>query len=113
MNVGRALLILVGLLFLGIGYCSGQIQVSHFNSEWNSENDFDISELKECETEIITICESPELKEKHKIMSVPTIIIFDEGIEIKRFEANIMMQLACKLKEIQKEIDKILLAKFE
>ena len=44
---------------------------------------------------------------------MPTIIVFDEGIEIVRFEANIMMQLEATKKDIQKEIDKIYLAKFE
>ena len=59
------------------------------------------------------IFDSPELKYKHKILSVPTIIIFDNGNEITRFEANIMMQLEATRKEIQKEIEKIHLAKFE
>ena len=44
---------------------------------------------------------------------MPTVIIFDEGEEVIRFEANIMMQLEATRKEIQKEIDKIYLAKFE
>jgi len=113
MNIGRTLLILTGFIFFCFGACVAQVEVLHFNSEWNDENNFDISELKECKTETIIICNNPELKEKHKIMSVPTIIIFDEGIEVKRFEANLMMKLTCTKKEIQKEIEKIILAKFE
>ena len=46
-------------------------------------------------------------------MSVPTIIVFDDGEEKMRFEANIMMQLEATKKDIQKEIDKIMLEKFE
>ena len=44
---------------------------------------------------------------------MPTIVILDEGAEVTRFEANIMMELEATRKEIQKEIDKIYLAKFE
>ena len=44
---------------------------------------------------------------------MPTVIVFDEGIEIARFEANIMMELQATRKDIQNEIDRIYLAKFE
>ena len=49
---------------------------------------------------------NPELQEKHEIKSVPTVIIFDDDEEVKRFEANIMMELEATKKDIQKEIDK-------
>ena len=44
---------------------------------------------------------------------MPTIIVFDEDEEVVRFEANIMMELEATKKDIQKEIDKIMLKKFE
>jgi len=113
MNVGQILLVVVGGVFLIIGCCNAQVEVAHFNSEWNVENNFDISELKDCETRNIIICNNPELQEKHNILSVPTIIIFDEGQEAIRFQANIMMKLEATRKQIQKEIDKIILNKFE
>ena len=105
--------ILLALIFFFYGVCCAQVSVIHFNSEWNKDNNFDISVLKECEIDSVVICHNSELQEQHKIKSVPTIIVFDEGIEIVRFEANIMMQLEATKKDIQKEIDKIYLAKFE
>ncbi len=105
--------ILLALIFFFYGVCCSQVSVIHFNSEWNKDNNFDISVLKECEIDSVVICHNAELQEKHKIKSVPTIIVFDEGIEIVRVEANIMMQLEATKKDIQKEIDKIYLAKFE
>ena len=113
MRIGKILLILVAILFFFIGVCNGQISVIHFNSEWNADNNFDVTVLKECDIDTVVICHNKELKEKHKIKSVPTIIVFDQGIEIARFEANIMMQLQATRKEIQNEIDRIYLAKFE
>jgi hypothetical protein len=113
MNLGYMLQILISLFFFAVGLCVSQVSVIHFNSEWNSDNSFNINELNDCEKSDVVICDSPELKDKHKILSVPTVIIFDNGNEIARFEANIMMQLEATRKEIQKEIEKIHLAKFE
>ena len=103
----------MALFFLCYGICCGQVSVIHFNSEWNADNNFDISVLKDCNIDSGVICHNPELQEKHKIKSVPTVIVFDEEQEIVRFEANILMQLEATKKEIQEEIKKIYLAKFE
>ena len=106
--------ITLGLLFFFYGACFGQVSVIHFNSEWNADNSFDISVLKDCDIDSVVICHDPELQEKHKIKSVPTIIVFDEKQEVARFEGNIMIQLEITKKEIQEEIDEIInLAKFE
>ena len=113
MKLDVLLMLLLALLFFGYGLCFGQVSVIHFNSEWNAQNDFDITTLKDCEKENITICHDPEKQEKHSILSVPTIIVFDDGEEKMRFEANIMMELEATKKDIQKEIDKIMLKKFE
>jgi hypothetical protein len=113
MNLAYLLQILIALLFFGYGVCFGQVSVIHFNSEWNADNNFDISVLKDCDIDSVVICENPDLQEKHKIKVVPTIIIFDEEKEIVRFEANIMMKLEATKNDIQERIDKIYLAKFE
>ena len=113
MKLSYLLLVLIALLFFCYGMCCGQVSVVHFNSEWNADNNFDITVLKDCDVDSVVICTNPELQEKHKIKSVPTVIIFDEDEEIKRFEANIMMQLEATKKDIQKEIDRIYLTKFE
>ena len=113
MKADVVLLVLLGLLFFGFGVCFGQVSVVHFNSEWNAQNDFDITVLKDCDVDSVVICHNPDLKEKHKIKAVPTIIVFDEDEEVVRFEANIMMELEATKKDIQKEIDEIMLKKFE
>tara|TARA_R110002020_G_scaffold80470_2_gene200765 strand:- start:559 stop:885 length:327 start_codon:yes stop_codon:yes gene_type:complete len=106
---GYITLILSSLFFISYS----QVSVIHFNSEWNADNNYDISILKDCEKSDVVICDSPDLQEKHNIYAVPTIIILDNNIEIARFEANIMMQLDATKKEIQNTIDQIYLAKFE
>jgi hypothetical protein len=105
--------IFLGLFFFCIGSCYGQVSVIHFNSDWNSDNSFDISVLKDCKKTDVVICHDLDMKDKHKIKSVPTIIVFDEQQEVIRFEGNILMQLDITKKDIQKEIDSIYLTKFE
>lgn len=102
--------LIISSLFL-LSY--SQVSVIHFNSEWNADNNYDISILKDCDKSDVVICDSPKLQEKHNIFAVPTIIILDNDIEIARFEANIMMQLDATKTEIQNTIDQIYLAKFE
>jgi Pyruvate/2-oxoacid:ferredoxin oxidoreductase gamma subunit len=106
---GYITLIISSLFFISYS----QVSVIHFNSEWNADNNYDISILKDCEKSDVVICHNPDLQEKHNIFAVPTIIILDNDIEIARFEANIMMQLEATKKEIQNTIDQIYLAKFE
>jgi hypothetical protein len=113
MKLSYILLVLIALFFFCIGICSGQVSVIHFNSEWNADNNFDITVLKDCKKSDVVICHNPDLKDKHKIKAVPTVIVFDEDEEVIRFEANIMMELEATKKDIQKEIDKIMLEKFE
>ena len=113
MKLSYVLLIVCGLFFFCYGACFGQVSVVHFNSEWNAENNFDVSVLKECKKTDVVICNSPDMQEKHKIKSVPTVIVFDEGQEVVRFEANIMMKLEATKKDIQAQIDQIYLEKFE
>ena len=105
--------ILLGVFFFCIGSCFGQVSVIHFNSDWNSDNNFDISVLKDCKKTDVVICHDLDMKDKHKIKSVPTIIVFDDQQEVIRFEGNILMQLDITKKDIQKEIDSIYLTKFE
>tara|TARA_R100000664_G_C2644710_1_gene68048 strand:+ start:105 stop:440 length:336 start_codon:yes stop_codon:yes gene_type:complete len=105
--------IIIGLFFFCIGSCVGQVKVVHYNSEWNAENNYSLSELKDCEKANVVICHNPEEQEKHNILAVPTVIVFDNSIEIARYEANIMMQLDMPVDDLQDAIDKIYLTKFE
>jgi hypothetical protein len=111
--MGNLPYILLGLLFFGIGSCIAQVKVIHYNSEWNADNNYNIVDLKDCEKEDVVICHNPDEQEKHDILAVPTLIVFDNNIEVARYEANIMMELDVSINDLQEIIDKIYLAKFE
>ena len=81
--------------------------------EWNSSNEFTgLIELGDCEKYRVNIGKYPKLQEKYKVTSIPTVIIFESGEEKDRFKANIMFELEATKKDVQKSIDKIMLAKF-
>ena len=75
----------------------------------------DVKEVKEDIKRIeekIDISKNAKIGPKHKIVVVPTLVIFKDGEEAARFQANIMMQLETTKKEVQEKIDEILMEDF-
>jgi thioredoxin-related protein len=85
-----------------------------FWADWNSANQFaDLGKLKECSKYRLDIMANADIQAKYNIIGIPTIIIFDNGIEKERFNPNIMFKLdACK-KTVQHSVDTIKLNKFQ
>jgi thioredoxin-like negative regulator of GroEL len=61
---------------------------------------------------VVDISKDPKIGPKHKIVVIPTLVIFKDGEEVARFQANIMMQLETPKKEVQEAIDEILMEDF-
>ena len=91
-----------------------QIQVSQFNAEWNSANTVSwVMDLDDCKTKSYTdIAKNPKLATKHKIAVIPTIIIFKDDEEVARFQADLSFKMVATKKEVQEEIDNILMSDF-
>jgi len=68
--------------------------------------------LYDCNKHILNIEDQPDLMSEESISVVPTIKIFNNGKEIKVWQANIMFELDISVKDIQKEINKIVESKF-
>ena len=105
---------LLFLLILLSNSLSAQIQVTHFNAGWNSVNDVPwVMDLKDCKTIGYTdIAKDTEAQTEHKIAVVPTIIIFKDGEEVARFQADLSFKMVATKKEVQEEIDNILMSDF-
>jgi len=87
--------------------------VVEFNASFNSSNSVEwLDELSDCKGRRVDIASSPNMQKKHKIVVVPTVIVFSNGEEIKRFQANIMMQLEATQDDIQEAVDEILMSSF-
>ena len=109
--------ILIILLMLISTTASGQspcendgLCVVQFNAGFNAANKVTwVSELNECETSFIDIQKDTKAASKYKIVVIPTILIFNGEEEVGRFQANIMMQMEAKKKDIQGKIDEIIM----
>lgn len=88
--------------------------VIEFWAEWNAGNQVDfLPSLKDCESYRLCIVKGADIQKKYKVTAIPTVIIFDNGVEQERFNPNIMMQLVATKKKVQKAIDNITLSKFQ
>jgi len=98
---------------LGMGIPDSGVCVVEFNASFNSANSVDwIDDLSDCKGRRVDIAAEPELQKEHKIVVVPTVIVFNEGEEVKRFQGNIMMQLEATQDEVQEAVDEIIMSDF-
>jgi len=105
-------MLLIILMLLG-GSVSAQITVTQYNAEWNKKHDVEwIKDLKDCDITKVDIAKYPKLKKKHEIVVVPTIIIFKDGEEVKRFQADISFTMKATRKELQDIINEQLMSDF-
>lgn len=95
--------LLVLLLVLLANTSFGQVVVTHFNAEWNEPNKVEwVDELEECK---VTYAECPIKIKRNKVTVVPTIIIFKDGKEMYRFEADLSFKMLATRKELQDYIN--------
>ena len=101
------------LFMLVCGSLSAQVTVTHYNAEWNKINDVKwLSKLSDCNIAKVDIVKNPKQQKKHEIVVVPTIIIFKDGEEIKRFQADISFSMKATRKELQEIINDQLMSDF-
>ena len=105
-------MLLILFMLLG-GRVSSQVVVTEFNADWNKSNSVKwLSKLEDCDITKVDIVKYPKFQKKHKIVVVPTIIIFKDGEEIKRFQANISFSMKATREEIQEVINEQLMSDF-
>ena len=90
----------------------GQMKAICFNAEWNKANDIEwFSKLTDVDKEVMDIGEG-DCQKKYQIAIVPTIVIFKDGEEVKRFQADLSFKLLATREEIQETIDEIIMSDF-
>tara|TARA_R110002153_G_scaffold265743_1_gene428570 strand:- start:292 stop:651 length:360 start_codon:yes stop_codon:yes gene_type:complete len=101
------------LFILLAGHVSAQVTVTQYNAGWNSANDVEwLKKLDDCNVTKVDIVKKPKQQKKHKIVVVPTIIIFKDGEEVKRFQADISFSMKATRKELQDIINEQLMSDF-
>lgn len=90
------------------------VTVIEYWADWNSSNEFsDYGRLKRCNYYRVNIDDCNDIQQRNKITVVPTIVVYFNGEEQTRHEADLMLQLDVDHKDIQKEIEKIYYSKFQ
>ena len=85
-----------------------------FWADWNKTNQFnELNKLKGCNVYRVDIMSSMDIQTDYNVTAIPTVIIFDNGIEKTRFNPNVMFKLEVGKKEVQHAVDTITLNKFQ
>ena len=93
-------------------FVKDEISVVEFNPSWNKKNTFkDLRELNNCCIYNINLCDNISYMKLFNI-PIPSIIIFVNGEEAKRYRVNILLRFECSLKNIQEDVDSLLIARF-
>ena len=105
--------LLVILFVLLANNSFSQIVVTHFNAAWNDPNKVSyIGELTDCDIVYVDIAVAPKLQKKHEIIVVPTVVIYKDGEEVKRFQADISFSMQATKEDMQDIIDELLMEDF-
>ena len=104
-------MIMGGITVNAQNLCNSDICVVQFNASWNSANNVEyLDKLTDCDVMNVNIDEG-EYQSEYGIVVVPTIVVFN-GKEVKRFQANIMMEMEATKKDVQNVIDEIIYSDF-
>jgi formyltetrahydrofolate synthetase len=90
-----------------------QITAIHFNAGWNDANSVSWFMDLDCKTKgIVDIAKNVDEATKYKIAVVPTIIIFKDGEEALRFQADLSFKMLATKEEVTEAIDELLMSDF-
>ena len=87
--------------------------VVEFNASFNKSNEVQwLSKLTDCGIERVDIAADSRWASEYKIVVVPTLVVFNNNEEAKRFQANIMMTMEATRRDVQNSIDEITMEAF-
>jgi hypothetical protein len=90
-----------------------QVEVKYFNAAWNGANDITwVSKLSDCEVVKYDIGAEPADAGKFKVVVVPTILVFQDGEEVERYQADISFKMEATRQEVQDFIDELIMSAF-
>ena len=88
------------------------IVLVEFWASFNSVNEVNLKKIYDCKKYRVDMSQDPSLMAKHSVMAVPTVVIYHNGKEVKRFLPGLMLKLDVDIKEIQAVIDELVGDKF-
>ena len=110
--IAKYLYALIMVLVFTAATAFSQVKVVHFNAGWNSANDVEwFDKLSDANKKTLSI-DDGDIQTKYSIAIVPTIIVFDDGEEVKRYQADLSFKMQATREEIQEYIDELIISKF-
>jgi hypothetical protein len=110
--IAKYLYALIMVIVFTAATAFGQVKVVHFNAGWNSTNDVEwFDKLSDANKKSLSI-DDGDIQTKYSIAIVPTIIVFDDGEEVKRYQADLSFKMVATREEIQEYIDELIISKF-
>ena len=110
--IAKYLYALIMVLVFTAATAFGQVKVVHFNAGWNSANDVEwFDKLSDANKKSLSI-DDGDIQTKYSIAIVPAIIVFDDGEEVKRYQADLSFKMVATREEIQEYIDELIISKF-
>ena len=120
-------LLMIFMFICGITYSQDFVTANNFNDKiakditviefwagWNESNQFnELNKLKDCNIYRIDIMSYMDIQMHYNVTAIPTVIIFDNGVEKCRFNPNVMFKLDADKKTVQHSVDTITLNKFQ
>ena len=91
------------------------ITLIEFWSSWNVANKItllDSIEIEDAKIYMVLIDTNMTIAATEKIVVVPTIVIYDDGVEFKRLQADLTFKMKVTKKDLQGAVDEILMSKF-
>ena len=88
------------------------IVLVEFWASFNSLNEVNLKKIYDCKKYRVDMSQDPGLMTKYNVMAVPTVVIYHNGKEIKRFLPSLMMKLDAEIKDIPAAIDELVGDKF-
>ena len=111
------LILLTLFLFVGMSATSQTVKVRYFNAEWNAANGVDWCHtnkkgLTDCKVIYTDISKDASSQKEYGVVVVPTIILYKDGKEVKRFQADVSFKMVATKREVQDEIDELNMGDF-
>ena len=108
-----ALLLIFPLITFSQLKVGSGLTVVHFNAGWNSANNVKwFGGLSDAKIKRCDIVADAAAASKYEIVVVPTIIIFNGGKEVKRYQADISFSIKATKSQVQGKIDDVLMESF-
>ena len=121
------ILMMMAMFFCGVSYSQDFVTADNFKekiakdvvaiefwADWNKMNQFnELIKLKGCNVYRIDIMSYMDIQMNYNVTAIPTVIIFDNGVEKARFNPNVMFKLDADKKTVQHSVDTITLNKFQ